>query len=915
MASAASSFFFFFFVSSSSPPSFSLSSSSIIRSSPPPPSAPTGHPQRPPPPSAPPPSSSTPPTPYSQRLRDRAVAVRIKSPLPRTSPAPAALAVPDPDAASIGSGAATLHDLSALDRHLLSPPSRRREATLRALQVRCEAANEEAARSAVQAATATKSPAKVKVVVTVQSTVGGALSNVGFARGLDDIADLLGKTLLLELASSELDPRTGLEKETIAGYAHKASQHCDKVKYEGEFSVPSTFGEVGAVLVENEHHKEMYLHDIVLTTAGDDATSLTIDYPLSEERSSSVYVPRDEAFSEVKGLTFSAKAFKSVLHAVVPSIETAIIDTKLGFPYFTAIDSLFNEGVKLPKQEGLSFFRTVIPRVIKAFEDSTDNVLLFEAPEMIDRNCFSLQLNSMHDRLRLIAERDKFAWFRDEEFSRQTLAGLNPFSIQLVTEFPFVSKLDPEVYGPAKSAITAELIEREILGVMTVEEALKKRRLFVLDYHDLLLPYVHKVRGLEDTTLYASRTVFFLTSDETLMPIAIELTRPASPTKPQWQQVFGRSWDATGAWLWRLAKAHVCSHDAGYHQLVIHWLRTHCCTEPYIIAANRQLSAMHPIYRLLHPHFRYTMEINAMARESLINAGGVIESCFSPGKYSAELSAAAYGKLWRFDMEALPADLIRRGMAVEDPTAEHGLRLTINDYPFANDGLLIWSSIKEWVRDYVNRYYPTAADVTADHELQAWWEDVRTKGHADKKDEPWWPTVASPSELTQVLTTIIWVTSGHHAAVNFGQYHFGGYFPNRPTVARKNMPVEDMGGTSHEDFARFLRKPEAALLECFPSQIQATKVMSVLDVLSTHSPDEEYLGQEPEPAWAADAVVNAAFERFNGRMREIEGIIDARNADPKLKNRCGAGIVPYELLRPSSKPGVTGMGVPNSISI
>ncbi|OAY77154.1 Linoleate 13S-lipoxygenase 2-1, chloroplastic [Ananas comosus] len=807
--------------------------------------------------------------------------------------------------------------------------SRRREATLRALQVRCEAANEEAARSAVQAATATKSPAKVKVVVTVQSTVG-----------------------------------TGLEKETIAGYAHKASQHCDKVKYEGEFSVPSTFGEVGAVLVENEHHKEMYLHDIVLTTAGDDATSLTIDCrswvhskfdnpekrvfftsksylpsqtppglerlrkkelanmrgdgtgerkpferiydydtyndlgdpdkgqdmarpvlgdskefpyprrcrtgrprtkkdPLSEERSSSVYVPRDEAFSEVKGLTFSAKAFKSVLHAVVPSIETAIIDTKLGFPYFTAIDSLFNEGVKLPKQEGLSFFRTVIPRVIKAFEDSTDNVLLFEAPEMIDR--------------------DKFAWFRDEEFSRQTLAGLNPFSIQLVTEFPFVSKLDPEVYGPAKSAITAELIEREILGVMTVEEALKKRRLFVLDYHDLLLPYVHKVRGLEDTTLYASRTVFFLTSDETLMPIAIELTRPASPTKPQWQQVFGRSWDATGAWLWRLAKAH--------------------------------LSAMHPIYRLLHPHFRYTMEINAMARESLINAGGVIESCFSPGKYSAELSAAAYGKLWRFDMEALPADLIRRGMAVEDPTAEHGLRLTINDYPFANDGLLIWSSIKEWVRDYVNRYYPTAADVTADHELQAWWEDVRTKGHADKKDEPWWPTVASPSELTQVLTTIIWVTSGHHAAVNFGQYHFGGYFPNRPTVARKNMPVEDMGGTSHEDFARFLRKPEAALLECFPSQIQATKVMSVLDVLSTHSPDEEYLGQEPEPAWAADAVVNAAFERFNGRMREIEGIIDARNADPKLKNRCGAGIVPYELLRPSSKPGVTGMGVPNSISI
>jgi hypothetical protein len=28
---------------------------------------------------------------------------------------------------------------------------------------------------------------------------------------------------------------------------------------------------------------------------------------------------------------------------------------------------------------------------------------------------------------------DKFFWFRDAEFGRQTLAGLNPYSIQLIT--------------------------------------------------------------------------------------------------------------------------------------------------------------------------------------------------------------------------------------------------------------------------------------------------------------------------------------------------------------------------------------------------------------------------------------------------------------------------------------------------
>lgn len=93
----------------------------------------------------------------------------------------------------------------------------------------------------------------------------------------------------------------------------------------------------------------------------------------------------------------------------------------------------------------------------------------------------------------------------------------------------------------------------------------------MLDYHDLLLPYVHKVRELGDTTLYGSRTLFFLTDDGTLRPLAIELTCPQSPTKPRWNQVFTPSWNATGAWLWKLAKAHVTAHDAGYHQLVIHW--------------------------------------------------------------------------------------------------------------------------------------------------------------------------------------------------------------------------------------------------------------------------------------------------------------------------------------------------------
>ncbi|KAJ8547699.1 hypothetical protein K7X08_011285 [Anisodus acutangulus] len=125
-------------------------------------------------------------------------------------------------------------------------------------------------------------------------------------------------------------------------------------------------------------------------------------------------------------------------------------------------------------------------------------------------------------------------------------------------------------------------------------------------------------------------------------------------------------------------------------------------------------------------------------------------------------------------MEALPADLVRRGMAVEDPTVPCGVKLVIEDYPYAADGLLIWSAINELVESYLQQL---------------------------------------------------------HSFLN------------------------------------------------------------------------------------NDREVTEMYERFSARLVEIEQTIKERNEDASLRNRCGAGIAPYELLIPSSAgPGVTGRGVPKSIS-
>ena len=87
--------------------------------------------------------------------------------------------------------------------------------------------------------------------------------------------------------------------------------------------------------------------------------------------------------------------------------------------------------------------------------------------------------------------------------------------------------------------------------------------------------------------------------------------------------------------------------------------------------------------------------------------------------------------------------------------------------------------------------------------------------------------------------------------------------------------------------------------------------MTVIEIISAHSPDEEYLGQRKDlSTWSGDPEIIQAFHRFSVEIRRIEKEIEKRNADPSCRNRCRAGM-----LIPSSGPGVTSKGVPNSITL
>ena len=67
---------------------------------------------------------------------------------------------------------------------------------------------------------------------------------------------------------------------------------------------------------------------------------------------------------------------------------------------------------------------------------------------------------------------------------------------------------------------------------------------------------------------------------------------------------------------------------------------------------------------------------------------------------------------------------------------------------------------------------------------------------------------------------------------------------------------------------------------------------------------------------AQDAPALRIKEQFVAAMKDIEAKIEARNAagTSVMRSRADGGL-PYELLIPSSGKGVTGRGIPYSISI
>jgi arachidonate 15-lipoxygenase len=85
-------------------------------------------------------------------------------------------------------------------------------------------------------------------------------------------------------------------------------------------------------------------------------------------------------------------------------------------------------------------------------------------------------------------------------------------------------------------------------------------------------------------------------------------------------------------------------------------------------------------------------------------------------------------------------------------------------------------------------YYPTAADVIGDYELQAWVAELASKQGGSIQDigdrqVDGTPRIETAEYLAKLLTQVIFTASAQHAAVNFPQHTIMSYTPAMPLAA------------------------------------------------------------------------------------------------------------------------------------
>ncbi|KAF4012295.1 hypothetical protein G4228_002827 [Cervus hanglu yarkandensis] len=339
-----------------------------------------------------------------------------------------------------------------------------------------------------------------------------------------------------------------------------------------------------------------------------------------------------------------------------------------------------------------------------------------------------------------LAERVRNSWKDDALFGYQFLNGANPMLLRRSTSLPSRLVLPPEM----------EDLKTQL------EKELQTGSLFEADF-SLLDGVKPNVIIFKQQYVAAPLVMLKLQPDGRLLPMVIQLQPPRNGCPPP---VLFLPSDPPMAWL--LAKTWVRSSDFQLHQLQSHLLRGHLIAEVISVATMRSLPSLHPIYKLLIPHFRYTMEINVLARSNLVSKWGIFDLVVSTG------SGGHVDILQR-----ATAGLTYRSFCPPDDLADRGL-LDVKSSLYGQDALRLWGVIsRRYVEKMVSLFYKSDGAVKDDPELQAWCREITETGLQGAQDRGFPISLESRAQLCHFITMCIFTCTGQHASTHQGQVALG----------------------------------------------------------------------------------------------------------------------------------------------
>jgi arachidonate 15-lipoxygenase len=457
----------------------------------------------------------------------------------------------------------------------------------------------------------------------------------------------------------------------------------------------------------------------------------------------------------------------------------------------------------------------------------------------------------------------------DKIFSAQRVSGANPLVLKRLTaalpKFPVTEAQYQSVMGSSDS----------------LQTALAENRLYITDYEVL-----NEIVCATDTIqkyIYHPIALFAVepgkSPNSRLIPVAIQCEQTPSNDNPIFVAPNVKS-SLEEQWAWQIAKLTVQIADANYHEFISHLGGTHLRMEPLAIATYRKLPATHPLGKLLLPHFEGTLFINDSAVKGLVNPGGTVDKV-AAGTLKSSIMLSVKGAKnypYIFNESALPKVLKARG--TDDVQC-------LPNYPYRDDGLLIWNAISEWVSSYLSLFYVNDSAVQNDTAIQDWIRDLTDSngGQMEGIGEQIPPEAPGKIEtlayLIEAVTLIIFTGSANHAAVNFPQSLWMTYMPNMPLAGYQPAPKTTVGITE-QDYLNFL-----------PPLSQAEKQMNMTYLLGSVYYTKLGYYDKPEEPYFADARVKQLLKVFQNKLISIElEISDRNNVRP----------ITYKTLLPSLIP-------------